>query len=459
MKINSAQILIESKCNLRCSYCYIEKNPSLNDLHDKIVDAFEKDIYINTMIDMQKDGKPNITNLDLWGGEPTLGLSLFGRHLDKFIDNLPSLNSFFMSTNFTTDINILVDFIKLLDRKAKNKTTFILQISLDGPPNINDAGRGEGVTSKIISNLESFFEAFAGEKLKNVTVDITFKSTIGMDTLTSQFKKVKDVLEYYSFFDNLYDDCESNNINKNINVIDGTNPTLAYPGQYSSIDGIELVRVLRLWQTANKGHKLNHYDYLSIVDMYLPVFANGQIPSSPEKFIGFCGVGMNTCAITYDGKKTFCHRCIFDYYENTSKYNADRKGLLDDFTIVDKSKEMQNNFVNIATANIDDKTFERTIDATYKNSSAFVLSNTVSMLSNLANSGQANPLYLTDHKALIKAAYYISAMNMCLYENIITTGSYYMKPLSLMRLFGNGAVELIIEETKNREEMNNDKKQ
>lgn len=458
MKKNSAQILIESKCNLKCSYCYIEKNPSLDDLHDKIIEALEKDIYLNTMMDMQKGGKSNITDIDLWGGEPTLGLELFGKHLDKFIDNLPSLNSFFISTNFTTDVDILVNFIKLLDSKVKNKTSLFLQISLDGPPSINDAGRGKGVTSKIMSNLESFFNEFLSIKLKNVTVDISFKSTIGMDTLINQFKKTHDVINYYSFFNDLYDKCESLNNNKNIRILDGTNPTLAYPGQYSTSDGIELVRILKLWQGANKIHKLSHYGHLSIVDMHLPVFEDNQIPSNPKDFIGFCGVGMNTCAITYDGKKTFCHRCIFDYYENTSKYNTNREALLDDFTIVDKSKEMQNNFANIATGYLDNKIFERTIESTYKDSSMLIASNTVSMLYNLASVGQANSLYLTDHKALIRAAYYISMMNMCLYENIITSGSYYIKPLSLMRLFGNGAVELIMEEAKSRGEIKNDEK-
>ncbi len=448
MKINSAQILIESKCNLKCSYCYIEKNSSLNDLHDKIVKAFEDDIYLNTMMNMESSGVAEITNIDLWGGEPTLGLGLFDCHIEKFIDGLPHLKEFFISTNFVTDINILIGFIKSLDSKVKNKTTFSLQISLDGPASINDAGRGEGVTSKIMSNLREFFGAFSGFKLNNVNINITFKSTIGMDTLVSKFKKTGDVIDYYSFFNDLYGSCDDLNSNKEISITTGVNPTLAYPGKYSSDDGVELVRVLRLWQNANKIHRLSYFGYLSIVDMCLPVMEDTDLLKSPDKFVGFCGVGISTCAITYDGNKTFCHRCIFDYYEHASKYNSNREGLLENFTIIDKSKEMQNNFVNIATSTFDDKRFKKNIENTYKSSTTFIVSNTVAMLYTLALSGQANSLYLTDRKALIKAAHYISAINMCLYENIITGGSYYTKPLSLIRLFGNGAVELIVGEEK-----------
>lgn len=89
-------------CNLNCSYCYIDKNPALQEIDNLLDESFKGDYYFN----FAKEVFPNpeqLREVEFWGGEPTLRLDRAYNVVDKLIQHYPNLIDFMMSTNLTHD--------------------------------------------------------------------------------------------------------------------------------------------------------------------------------------------------------------------------------------------------------------------------------------------------------------------------------------------------------------------
>ena len=151
-------------CNLNCSYCYIDKNPALVEI-DKILDeSFKGDYYINFI----KKMFPNpyqLKTMQFWGGEPTLRLDRAFYTVEKVIQNYPNFSEIMFSTNFAGDywLDTFKNFMDVLGKYPNRHFIISLQMSIDGPEDINDLGRGKGVTRKFITNFQNMVKKIADD--------------------------------------------------------------------------------------------------------------------------------------------------------------------------------------------------------------------------------------------------------------------------------------------------------
>lgn len=176
-----------SSCNLNCKYCY-EKNyrEGLQISHPQ-----DYSIYINKLLELNPENKNTLTSIELWGGEPLLGLEEFIFYLSDFVKEFPNLQEIQFSTNLSLDnsvklIHELYDQFIILQPKGKIK----IQISIDGPITINDYNRQNGLTQTILNNVS---------KLNRSNLIITTNSNFTRKSLFS-FIKYENIEEWFNFF-------------------------------------------------------------------------------------------------------------------------------------------------------------------------------------------------------------------------------------------------------------------
>ena len=130
-------------CNLRCRYCNIDKNPVLKEIDEKLAESFKGTYYFDRI----KEYFPlphQLKMVETWGGEPFLHMERIHETLHYLINYYPFFNRMYSSTNFSypewTD-----KFFGLMEQFGKyphRNFTYFLQLSCDGPEEINDYGRG-----------------------------------------------------------------------------------------------------------------------------------------------------------------------------------------------------------------------------------------------------------------------------------------------------------------------------
>ncbi len=150
MKVELLVVLLTSRCNLHCSYCYLNCTEKGEDLTLKTLH-----LLINRLETPPRE-------IVLSGGEPTLIPDLLKAAIKLLREKFPrSLLS--LQTNGTLLDRALVSFCR--EMKVG------LGLSIDGPPEINDLSRGE--TKKTLQGLKLLEE----EGLAcGVTVTVTQKN-------------------------------------------------------------------------------------------------------------------------------------------------------------------------------------------------------------------------------------------------------------------------------------------
>ena len=98
--------------------------------------------------------KNSLEEVGFWGGEPTIRLDRAFYTLNKLIDYYPNLSTINFSTNFTTKnwFEQIGNLCKLLSNFENRKFRLEIQLSIDGPEDINDLGRGPGTTKLFIEH-------------------------------------------------------------------------------------------------------------------------------------------------------------------------------------------------------------------------------------------------------------------------------------------------------------------
>jgi len=122
---------VTNRCNLSCQHCFIFRDGNPNEapvsVHDELSDA----AILETLIGLRD--RHGIVSVLWMGGEPLLRRELVRQGIRLFPRNT-------IVTNGTVP---LVDF----------GPTALYVVSLDGPEDLNDAIRGQGIYRKVIRNL------------------------------------------------------------------------------------------------------------------------------------------------------------------------------------------------------------------------------------------------------------------------------------------------------------------
>ena len=157
---NSLVLYTTAVCNLNCRYCFIDKNPALKQIDNFLDDSFLASPEYYFQFAKKMFLKDKLEEVQFWGGEPFLGMHRAYPTVTKLIDYYPNLRRFLVSTNFVSScfFEEFYGLINVLNQHPGRTFEFSLQLSIDGPTNINDLNRGQGVTPKFIENFTKLIQ-------------------------------------------------------------------------------------------------------------------------------------------------------------------------------------------------------------------------------------------------------------------------------------------------------------
>ena len=135
----AAMVNVTNKCNLRCEHCFVFRDGNPNEAPESIRSEMDDDSMIETLSGLRD--RHGIRHMLWMGGEPMLKKGLLARGLQIFESNT-------ITTNGTVP---LVDF----------GPEVLYVVSLDGPPDLNDSIRGEGVFERVTRNLAGLPDDFS----------------------------------------------------------------------------------------------------------------------------------------------------------------------------------------------------------------------------------------------------------------------------------------------------------
>lgn len=436
-RLVSAEQFTVASCNLNCKYCYIPKSKSMKLLNERILKKLGQDSWLDSLESVY--GK-DLTHFGLWGAEPTLTLSKVS--FEKLLERFPDLKEISFSTNLMTNPKILVEAVRRLNEVCSKEVLFKPQVSLDGPAYITDVNRMTGAAKKIPENLHLLVAGLNKIKLQKVKVEIRMKSTLTMDNIRLLNSEPSKIKEYFDYFGKIEKDFKETNKNKKVRFVNSCAPSLCVPGKYTSGDGKELAILFK---------NLRKMKYPNTYLFRLDRLFNYQNELSTKPSMFTCSGGDSNLGLGIKNDVHLCHRSFFfnhpEYIESilsqkdmdnwdVSLFKEDRINLINDRFIIDADNEEEKARFFYVMRNYHD--FWR-----------LRISYVVAMLKELVLAGQTSRCY-EDQKLATLFAIFINTGLSCPMENILNTGCIYFAPISLLRLFGNGAFEELLAEEKDK---------
>jgi sulfatase maturation enzyme AslB (radical SAM superfamily) len=130
---------ITNHCNLNCRHCFVFREGNPNEAPLSIKDEMADDMMLDTIAQLRD--RHQISGALWMGGEPMLKPKFLRRAVRLFARNT-------ITTNGT---------VPLIDLGPN----LLYVISLDGPEDLNDAIRGDGVYRKVLRNIERIPDDFS----------------------------------------------------------------------------------------------------------------------------------------------------------------------------------------------------------------------------------------------------------------------------------------------------------
>lgn len=323
------QIYTTNGCNLNCRYCY-EKDSSHM---ETISHPQDYSIYIDKILELHPDNSKTIETIELWGGEPLLGLQEFVDSLPQFINTFINLKKIKLSSNFT--IYNSMDLILLLGFSIYNldkDITIDLQISLDGPIEINDFNRGNGNTIKVIDNLQNLLDTYPSHYPH---LKITTNSILNYDNLY-QLNSYEDVANWFDFYITNFD-IENNNIDLKFGLFKPVKEN----HYFTETDGPQFANIMK-WADE---YKSSHPEESKMFAW--PIYRINSLK--------LCAAGQPHAilALSPSGEQCFCHRGIWE-----GKYLKDKEDINAGVNLSDIYKIMWDHYNKLAKEYISRKDFE-----------------------------------------------------------------------------------------------------
>lgn len=432
MRLTCVTLYPTAMCNLACGYCTITKLKNLPYIDKQFEDSYkDEDYYINQLLAIGWDNIKNIRRIEFWGGEPTLALHRTYSTVRKMIELLP-IDSMFFSTNLCYS-NVEEEIRGLVDvcgEYPNRKFQIQIQLSIDGPEEITDAGRGNGVTKKFLDNYNSLMEKeWFSNIYDNVEIRITFKPTLSTDNL-NKFIDI-DYMEYYYkwFEDNLYDVAKPH-VSNNLKVFMGAIPNIAVPMVASKQDGINFAKICKnaFWLSEHGNFK-----YYNNIVMFTRLTRHVD-----RNCITYCGAGRSVVELLPEGKYCACHRGFLTYLED---YRIATRRYSDFSPLEHRELETSNDTVFVFdTAQQFIDFCDRVENPKTPSSSFFVQQG---MIRYLAEIGQIEEKYKNPYEAKKGANLFTEYASTCLYDNLTVCGTQMINLFSEYRMFLNGAIDII----------------
>lgn len=433
-------------CNLNCSYCYIDKNPALQEIDNLLDESFKGDYYFNFTKEIFKDPY-QLKEVEFWGGEPTLRLDRAYNVVDKLIQHYPNLSEFMMSTNLTHDqwTSQFYGFLDVLGKYPERSFIFKLQLSLDGPTYLNDINRGKGVTEKFSKNFSKIISSIDTILFKypNIEIQAYFKPTL--DSNSIKFLQIKEnIIKYYQFFElfkTLSEKVASPNFMLSLSV-----PNTACPSQHTVEEGKLFAKIVKLCREIEEENKEKHYfKYYNCITPYgYPLIGEAINWAN----IGGCGTGKYVIGLLPNRMVSGCHGGFVELISDYKKYCLETK---------DKERTISaNNFIAegmrmhplvFPVSELED--YCEKIETFYQ-PQQFQKINSINFIKFLAKNKQVDEKYLDDKEAYKAANYLLNRTSYCIRDNLCMTGSMILPPIGLYKLLLNGALDYVLTETERK---------
>lgn len=432
-------------CNLKCSYCYIDKNPALQKIDAILDESFKGDYYFNFAKEMFPD-KNSLEEVGFWGGEPTIRLDRAFYTLNKLIDYYPNLSTINFSTNFTTKnwFEQIGNLCKLLSNFENRKFRLEIQLSIDGPEDINDLGRGPGTTKLFIEHWKQLINFVSENNIpKNVEMLVWFKPTLSIETIPLLQTK-EAIINYYKFFETFKESIEYYE-NEHFNF-DLPIPNTACPSPHTKNDGILFANLCKLTREIEKENRVNPiFKYYKTITPFQKRENWNEDCVNCADSCGMCGMGLISIGLLPNKKLSLCHNGFVDLISDYKKYCMQQENLQQhsiDFNLFNNNKVIRDTNCSIEEFS----QFEEILKSYYNIGSTFQLGQLVNEIQALALTNMIDKKYI-ELKNAIDAAHFIQhSTSYCIRDNLGSSGSVVGYPMGLIKLLLNGAREYILDE-------------
>ena len=294
-KICALEIPTSLRCNLRCSYCYIE-DPRMKN----------KDVSKNSVNDILKRAstifpklmKENVTekekvHVSPWGAEPFMNIDTL-ETVYEFCHNTYGKGKYMVgtSTNGTIWSDRISNFFTNL---IKDDAIEQLQISLDGPPEVHDRYRRYANGNPSFKDIEKFtfkFRSLMASLGVNKKID-HFCSTIH---LTDKFfpEIWRDTADFFSTPDKWW----------------STFPFLPMRMSGENMDNnLEIERFIKAQFLTAKLSKSKQEKGIKVVDFYTARLF-GEISCKSKNAFPYCSAMNTQIGVDIDGSMYPCHGAI-----------------------------------------------------------------------------------------------------------------------------------------------------
>lgn len=412
-------------CDLNCKYCYIDKSHTLNEIDSLLDKSYQGDYYFNFMKEMFP--KDQMKTIEIWGGEPTHGLHRLIPTLKQALKYFPNLNTISFSTNLVSEtcVDSIINFIEALN--IDKQLTFKIQLSIDGPTEINDYNRGEGTTEQFTKNFHKFISKMPSRK--QTIIKTWFKPTLTIRNIIKLQTK-ESITDYYNFLKNyktIFNSYDTTNFFFSLGA-----PTIAAPSAHTTEEGIIFKNFCNL---INQLAQDNHFKAMP----YFNKSNRKEVSSSIYCGCGTCGTGRHVLGLLPNNLVAGCHNSfveLIEEYKQAATANVNPE-------ISKEFWEHPPKHNSTIFTKEDYLIYEHSVSCYSNPNSCFQTAELATLIKYLAHLGQIDSKYINKQTAIEGANFIQSITSNCLRDNINTTGSKYLRPLGFIRLFLNGAREEI----------------
>ena len=451
--ISHMTLFTTALCNLDCKYCYICKDAAggLKQIDKDLEDNFKSNIQIQQVLEYDKDIADNLTGITLWGGEPFL-------HIDRFIDNIEeyfrvfkNLNSIDTSTNFTlpNQVEKIKQLLEKIDKYYHGDTpfSFDLQISIDGYEEMNDAGRGEGVTEKFLNNFYDLLEM--NYNYKKISIFCHTKPTLSKNTM--HFLETEDqILKWFDFFEEKM--VKPYREKRSPFQFAASLWNCAQPTEWTSEDGKRYANIAKMIVklTPEIKKRCSHWSTLSSLVPEAEGIASRLFSKDIKQLVedfqspcrgGGCGSFVYNIVPIPNNSFTMCHRGLFDAYVDYANNFQNRK----DMNSLSKEFFQAKNIKDWIYTKEELKRMEKTMFDLECHSNQIRYTDLIVSIREYAMAGIIEDKY-KNIQEIDKTLGYFLLNSYCLQDSYIFTGSWTTQSMLEIPLMYNGVMDVVDQE-------------
>lgn len=369
--------------------------------------------------------------MDFWGAEPTLNASYFKDFTIELLEFFPNIRELMFSTNAKVGGKVIYDYfidpIRQYCDDHNRKIGFSLQISLDGPTEMNDEHRYPGATEKILDAINYLVQNYPKEYTK-MQLHIFTKATVSDEYYKKMVEDDNFLYHYYSFLDNVYVKAMILKENNNNITFEPGVPTIVNPGNHTIEDG----KIFAKWIHKIMALDTSKFKFFNNKALFAQPLRNIKwMMEVPNLFVEgrnfmTCSTGRNNVVVDHKGNFYNCH-------------------VFGSMTFLDHSQEAEKFASTIDITKSKDYIGRRLASSQFHDGLIARKHFFDSLVFAMAKAGQIDNIFAEDESMRLWLFYLISHLWCPASALQEYTHNYYILPTSYLKLLGNGAAQALFD--------------